>query len=99
MILTERRLRQAASEVKSEIEHSSIAKRMFAYDSAIHYDLFISHSFKDKELVTGLYHLFYKANYKVYIDWIDDTAGSAFRSVNLASEKHVICLHIVRLPV
>lgn len=72
MILTERRLRQAASEVRSEIEHSSITKRMFAYDSAIHYDLFISHSFKDKDLVTGLYHLFYKANYKVYIDWIDD---------------------------
>ena len=72
MILTERRLRQAASEVRSEIEHSSITKRMFAYDSAIHYDLFFSHSFKDKDLVTGLYHLFYKANYKVYIDWIDD---------------------------
>ena len=72
MILSERRLRQAASEVRSEIEHSSITKRMFAYDSAIHYDLFISHSFKDKDLVTGLYHLFYKSNYKVYIDWIDD---------------------------
>lgn len=72
MILTERRLRQAASEVRSEIEHSSISQRMFTYDAAIHYDLFISHSFKDKELVTGLYHLFSKANYQVYIDWIDD---------------------------
>ena len=29
--------------------------------------------FKDKNLVTGLYHLFSKAGYKVYIDWIDDS--------------------------
>lgn len=73
MILTERRLRQAASEVKSELQHSLFSKRMLAYDSAIHYDLFISHSFKDKELVIGLYRLFSNANYNVYIDWIEDS--------------------------
>lgn len=36
------------------------------------YDLFLSHSFKDKELIFELRSLFNKAGYSVYIDWIDD---------------------------
>ena len=33
------------------------------------YDLFISHSFMDKELVEVLYEKFEEAGYEVYIDW------------------------------
>lgn len=37
-----------------------------------YYDLFISHSFKDKELIEELIHLFNSCNYSVYVDWIED---------------------------
>lgn len=71
MILNERILRQAALEAQRSYESYSYSIPHF--DTAENYDLFISHSFKDKNLVTGLYHLFSKAGYKVYIDWIDDS--------------------------
>ncbi len=70
MILTESRLRMAASEVKNKIQYLSENAR---FASLTTYDLFISHSFSDKELIVGLYHLFEESGYKVYIDWIDDT--------------------------
>lgn len=71
MILNERILRQAALEAQRSYESYSYSIPHF--DAAENYDLFISHSFKDKNLVTGLYHLFSEAGYKVYIDWIDDS--------------------------
>jgi len=43
------------------------------FDASERYDLFISHSFKDRDLVNGLYYLFQRAGYKVYVDWIDDS--------------------------
>ena len=70
MILTESVIRQASREAK---EHRIlISESTMHFDAAGNYDLFISHSFSDKELISGLYHLFIKAGYKVYIDWIDD---------------------------
>lgn len=70
MILTETRLRTAAQEAHSKYEFSYTP---FRFDEAETYDLFISHSFKDRELVNGIYHLFKLAGYKVYVDWIDNS--------------------------
>lgn len=36
------------------------------------YDLFLSHSYLDKDLVLTLVQLFTKAGYYVYVDWVDD---------------------------
>lgn len=36
------------------------------------YDLFLSHSYLDKDLVLTLVQLFTNAGYYVYVDWIDD---------------------------
>lgn len=36
------------------------------------YDVFISHSFLDKDLVLTLVKLFNEAGYSVYVDWIED---------------------------
>ena len=73
MILTERRLRRAALEARKQPLYEARTRRATVFDSAIKYDLFISHSFQDKELVAGLAHLFSEAGYTVYIDWLDDS--------------------------
>ena len=74
MILTESRLRQAAQAARDQRVYTALGESLTAYNAAIKYDLFISHSFSDKDLVIGLYHLFNTAGYKVYIDWIDDSS-------------------------
>lgn len=71
MILTESFIRQSAREAKTKgIFFSESTKR---FDSEQRYDLFISHSFDDSEIVFGLYQLFQKAGYSVYIDWVVDS--------------------------
>lgn len=72
MILTERILRNAAQDARSKLRYSVLNESLMHFDSSTTYDLFISHSYMDKELVIGLSHLFVEAGYKVYIDWIDD---------------------------
>lgn len=69
MILTESIIRQASREAKEQ--HIFISESTMHFDAAGNYDLFISHCFSDKELIGGLFHLFDKAGYKVYIDWIE----------------------------
>lgn len=68
MILTEDRLREAAKLYKG----MRLDESAYQFSEQTQYDLFISHSFKDKELVKGLYSLFEEAGYKVYVDWIED---------------------------
>ena len=73
MILTERKLRQAASDARIQYKYNSLNESLSRFDSATTYDLFVSHSFSDKEIVIGLLHLFTGAGYKVYVDWIEDS--------------------------
>lgn len=73
MILTERKLRNAALEARRQPLYEANTRRATVFDAAIKYDLFISHSFQDKELVAGLAYLFREAGYIVYIDWINDS--------------------------
>lgn len=70
MILTESYIRNAAFEARNQ--GVAVTEGFTRFASSKKYDLFISHSFNDRELVAGLYHLFYKSGYEVYIDWIDD---------------------------
>lgn len=73
MILSQSLLRSAAKEAKENRQYDTFSnKQTFRYDEADKYDLFISHSFSDKELVVGLRYLFAKVGYRVYVDWIDD---------------------------
>ena len=74
---------------KSELENRIIQKSIFSsestvlresiqnfcvHDSAILYDVFLSHSYKDKKAVLGLAdELSEKYNLKIYIDWIEDS--------------------------
>ncbi len=74
MILNESILRTAASEARAQYKYYTLNESLTHYDAADSYDLFISHSFSDKELVIGLLHLFTNAGYKVYIDWINDSS-------------------------
>ena len=73
MILSENRLRQAAMQAWNQGKYEYYRFSTMRFDAAQTYDLFISHSFKDKDLVIGLYHLFSAAGYKVYIDLVDDS--------------------------
>ena len=41
-------------------------------DSTTQYDIFLSHSSKDKELIAGLKLILEDLGYKVYVDWNDD---------------------------
>lgn len=70
MILTESVIRNAARE--AEHQGIPISESMMHFDVKQSYDIFISHSFRDKELVKGLYFLFEEAGYCVYIDWVVD---------------------------
>lgn len=36
------------------------------------YDIFLSHSYKDKSIIIGLYEFIQDLGYSVYVDWIDD---------------------------
>jgi hypothetical protein len=44
-----------------------------SFDSALTYDIFLSHSYKDKDTIIGLSEFIKSLGYLVYIDWIDDS--------------------------
>ena len=47
-------------------------QRVFNRDSALTYDIFLSHSYSDKVKVHKLVKMFNDCGYSVYVDWIDD---------------------------
>lgn len=70
MILNKNTLLEAAREARNQHIYETFTAQRF--DEKESYDLFISHSFCDKDYVVGLNYLFKIAGYKVYIDWIGD---------------------------
>ncbi|MFR1885821.1 MAG: TIR domain-containing protein [Blautia sp.] len=52
------------------------------------YDLFLSHSYLDKDLVLTLVQLFTNAGYYVYVDWIDDVQLDR-NNVTVATAKFI----------
>lgn len=79
MILTKNNLRIAAENAKRAGYSDSYITE--SYNFSMNYDVFISHSFSDKDLVMGLKYLFKEAGYNVYIDWINDS-GLSRENVN-----------------
>jgi hypothetical protein len=49
-----------------------ITESVSSYSRFEDYDVFLSHSFNDKELVLGIKLMLEDLNYNVYIDWVDD---------------------------
>lgn len=43
-----------------------------AFDAAAHYDIFLSHSFDDAEVIYGVKKMIEALNLSVYVDWIED---------------------------
>ena len=76
MILTQAELRLEA--VAKGFQQYTAQQRVLKENQRIfaskkEYDLFISHSYLDRQLVYGLVELFNKAGYSVYVDWLEDT--------------------------
>lgn len=61
--------RNAYSLRKSE---DLILESITATASADHFDMFLSHTIRDAEIVLGMKELLAEMGYKVYVDWIDD---------------------------
>lgn len=73
MLLTESRLRSLSSSEKvlkkataSAILHESVTSTRDSYD------IFLSHSKMDSELILGVKSLLEKYGFSVYVDWVDD---------------------------
>jgi hypothetical protein len=68
-------VRRAAGRVKAQTRKSDrtiLAEAVEA--SATSFDIFLSHSFDDRELVVGTKKLIEEAGLSCYVDWIDDAA-------------------------
>jgi hypothetical protein len=49
-----------------------LAEQARAFDAALSYDIFLSHSFDDAEAIFGVKKMIEALNLRVYVDWIDD---------------------------
>ena len=72
MILSESYLRNEQKEHINTYKYETLLENR-KYNSMGKYDLFISHSYMDRELVKVLYEKFEEAGYKLYIDWKEKT--------------------------
>lgn len=75
MILTKKFLTNEASrrEILTESQNRILNYNREVFNEKRGYDLFLSHSYLDKKLILTLVELFNKANYSVYVDWINDS--------------------------
>lgn len=76
MILTQEYLRQQSYQRNIDIysQREIINENTNIFSKKGKYDLFISHSFLDKELILTLVKLFNENSYSVYVDWIHDSS-------------------------
>lgn len=49
-----------------------LAEEARAFDAALSYDVFLSHSFDDADAIYGVKRMIEALNLRVYVDWIDD---------------------------
>ena len=71
MILTEEYLRNyAKTEMRHSITESMNSLSQFSFES--HYDIFISHSSLDKEIVCAIYDLLVRCGFNAYVDYEDN---------------------------
>lgn len=65
-----------------------ILESVTAATSADHFNMFLSHTIRDAEIVLGMKEIFAEMGYRVYIDWIDDPQLDR-RSVNKTTAKKI----------
>lgn len=66
---------RAQAEVKKSFTGSAreiVLAESKKFSKSVSYDIFLSHSIRDAELILGIKAIFEDLGYKVYIDWIDD---------------------------
>ena len=66
MILTSKKLREIDNNMPA---YKKLMYEKRAFDSSEVYDIFISHSYLDKNLINALYYIFESCGYTVFIDW------------------------------
>lgn len=57
------------------------------FNSLLTYDIFLSHSIKDSELILGMKGLIEDLGYRVYVDWIDDPELDRSKVTSATAEK------------
>lgn len=90
--------KEVNNQIYSENSSSILKRRYINFQSSKTYDIFLSHSFQDADLILGFTKELEKRGYSVYVDWIED--GQLDRSnVNTATAnqlkfrmKHCKCL-------
>lgn len=80
MILTQNFLKNEANKrsIFTESKTRVLNRNDSIYSMKRGYDLFISHSYLDKELILTLVEMFNQLNYSVYVDWINDSLLDRF---------------------
>lgn len=95
MILTENFLQNEVNKYSSLNKFSLLLENR-KFDNNKNYDLFISHSFMDKQLVEVLYKKFEESGYKVYIDWkessLQDRENVSSETARILRERINNCL-------
>ncbi|MER9533277.1 toll/interleukin-1 receptor domain-containing protein [Mesorhizobium sp. M0309] len=72
-LITEDQLRKIARDAKGQRTASIVLKEEIAGSSSkTSFDIFLSHSIKDAEIVLGVKKLFEKLGATVYVDWVED---------------------------
>lgn len=66
------RSRAAVGTPVFESASSMLTKKAVASSTVEQFDIFLSHSFDDKDIVYGIWLLLEDMGYKVYVDWIQD---------------------------
>lgn len=75
-LISEPELRRLAADRRQRLRESTdLGHRNLLMKAAAlsHYDIFLSHSFRDKDLILGIAELFETFDYTVYLDWREDS--------------------------
>jgi hypothetical protein len=62
----------ASESVRDSIQKSLLTESVKNFSTLKNYDVFLSHSFSDKQMVLGSKTFLENFGYSVYVDWIDD---------------------------
>lgn len=74
VLLTEAELKEVANDSRGQRTASTILKEeMAGVVPGSPFDVFLSHSFKDAEIVLGVKRIFEKLGFTAYVDWIEDS--------------------------
>jgi len=70
--LTENNLRNLYNQSSRTFSAKRTAMLIESRKPSPKFDIFLSHSYLDKEVIFGLFVFFYNKGYKVYVDWVVD---------------------------